>query len=167
MSACFKFKGLGQGQGKRTWMRTLCWGCVFASTPIFHQMHSHPYPSLAISRASCAFAFASRIASLPLIPTIIDLVNSDDKLFYKLISRHGAVANFCKSCIYDFECVSNESTITKELLEINLSSSRWIIKFRLLITLSFFGDCKWFLPHCSCPNVVGMYQPLFRRVWRM
>ena len=58
------------------------------------------------------------------IPTIIDLVNSDDKLFYELISRHGAVANFCKSCIYDFECVSNESTITKELLEINLSSSR-------------------------------------------
>ena len=50
-------------------MRTLWGGCAFASTPKFYQMRLHPYPRLAKSRASCAFAFASRIASLSLIVT--------------------------------------------------------------------------------------------------
>ena len=51
-------------------MRTLWGGCAFASTPIFYQMCSRPYPRLPKSRASCAFAFASRIASLSLVPTL-------------------------------------------------------------------------------------------------
>ena len=39
---------------------------VCIHTHIFHQMHSHPYPHLAKSHTSCAFAYASDIASLPL-----------------------------------------------------------------------------------------------------
>ena len=66
----FESRCQGQGQGKRAWMRTLWGGCAFASTPEFHQMCSHPYLRLAKSRASCTFAFASRIASLPLKETM-------------------------------------------------------------------------------------------------
>merc|ERR1712074_119251 len=38
MSACFEFKGLGQGQGKKVWMRTLWLGCAFASTSAFSKV---------------------------------------------------------------------------------------------------------------------------------